>query len=803
MERKSRSVLLVLLGLICAVVSLAAGQPEHLKITPIHAAGAHPRLWTTPARMARMRADAAANTARYQKVKSQADEGLNTTGQLDWAQMNSLSIVYQMTGDRKYADRAVASAVGIATQVPTNHISADSYFYMRVYEPSLAFVYDWCFDTMTTTQKQQLATYIMDRADEVWPDTNPDPGRANGWAVNLPSDNYYYGFLMTWPAALALLDDGTDTGVGPISGTNRPLYHVNLAKQKFLKQVHSYTDGWGKGGAFWESTNYDSIASLALQLEAHRSITGEDLFNQAGFDFMNDSVFWRIYSASPDGIFHWHNGDQPSGYGATLNEFDRKRALVVMANISDETKKQYLKYWLDNIAPQGGRNDSTWEFIYYDSSQPARDYRQDLPLSYWAPGSQILIKRSSWATDATWWGIWAGRLYSGHQDRDVNGFQIWKGGWLVGNGSLWSDDGTLAATSNFNNFTFGGDSGAQIWPELPAAEGNTIRHEFGSDYTYFVGQAAPDYNRNALVVNDYVRKFVSLNNDSTFVVYDRVTVPNPATAKRWQLFSRGPITVSGRKYQFDNGAFQLSGINLLPQSAAIDVTDMHQVYDPNVISSRRLNITNNGNATDYFLNVFQLTPVGQSVVGTPLTVTASSGNAQGTEVAGQLVLFGKSEEVDDIVAYSITNDTTKQYLFDLKPGTIYNVAARDSNGNARNFTVDSNSQGSLNFTTLAGERSFTVTPAGDAPKVIISITLAGQPDTVRPGDTISYTMSYINNGTATGSSVQVTDPIPDGSTYVPGSASNGGTLENGVLTWNVGSLAPGISGTQTFQVTAN
>jgi len=69
-----------------------------------------------------------------------------------------------------------------------------------------------------------------------------------------------------------------------------------------------------------------------------------------------------------------------------------------------------------------------------------------------------------------------------------------------------------------------------------------------------------------------------------------------------------------------------------------------------------------------------------------------------------------------------------------------------------------------------------------------------------PPDTITYTINY--NVTATANNVVITDPIPAG-TSNPTEISNGGTVSGGVITWNLGNLAAGASGSVTFKVTVN
>ena len=82
----------------------------------------------------------------------------------------------------------------------------------------------------------------------------------------------------------------------------------------------------------------------------------------------------------------------------------------------------------------------------------------------------------------------------------------------------------------------------------------------------------------------------------------------------------------------------------------------------------------------------------------------------------------------------------------------------------------------------------------------------------RPGDTLTYSMTYKNTGTANAMFVTVTDPCPNNTTYVANSVTLNGvaqtdaadgdatTYSGGMLQVNVGTVTPGQSGTIVFKV---
>lgn len=86
-----------------------------------------------------------------------------------------------------------------------------------------------------------------------------------------------------------------------------------------------------------------------------------------------------------------------------------------------------------------------------------------------------------------------------------------------------------------------------------------------------------------------------------------------------------------------------------------------------------------------------------------------------------------------------------------------------------------------------------VTVSG-APHLIIHKT---GPASVTPGSPITYTVLVTNTGDLGASNVVITDSIPTGATYL-----SGGTRAGNIVNWSIGSLAPNISTTVQFIVTA-
>jgi uncharacterized repeat protein (TIGR01451 family) len=97
-----------------------------------------------------------------------------------------------------------------------------------------------------------------------------------------------------------------------------------------------------------------------------------------------------------------------------------------------------------------------------------------------------------------------------------------------------------------------------------------------------------------------------------------------------------------------------------------------------------------------------------------------------------------------------------------------------------------------------GRGAFSMTDGTAVPALVVSKVDAGIP--VGPGTTLDYTLTVRNIGNAAATGVTVTDPVPANTSYVSGSADNGGTLSNGKVTWSGLTIAAGGSLTLHFSI---
>ena len=145
------------------------------------------------------------------------------------------------------------------------------------------------------------------------------------------------------------------------------------------------------------------------------------------------------------------------------------------------------------------------------------------------------------------------------------------------------------------------------------------------------------------------------------------------------------------------------------------------------------------------------------------------------------------------------------WVFPLKGGAVAGVSFR--------VIVTSLSAASTSITNSAvvnGVGTNVVTEYAVYPSIHLSVTASPVPVIVHRstghvarGQVISYTIHWSNTGSADAKNATVTDIIPVGTTYRPGSVREGGRLQGRVLVWSGLYFPAGRSGVLTFQVTAN
>lgn len=215
-----------------------------------------------------------------------------------------------------------------------------------------------------------------------------------------------------------------------------------------------------------------------------------------------------------------------------------------------------------------------------------------------------------------------------------------------------------------------------------------------------------------------------------------------------------------------------------------------------------------GNSVDIFTGPF--TPT-----STPVTLAVPGGSRlDGIKVAPDgtraLVVDASSSNVFSIAApFSDTSSVETIPVptagthedIDISADSQLAVAAGNGGGNANTAFIEAPftaAGATVHYVQVSGGRgngAFRFLPPGLAAGLTVSKTA---PATVSSGSNLTYTINYANTGSEAATNVIVRDTVPAGTSFV--SATGGGTESGGVVSWNIGTLAPGASGSVTMTV---
>jgi uncharacterized repeat protein (TIGR01451 family) len=193
-----------------------------------------------------------------------------------------------------------------------------------------------------------------------------------------------------------------------------------------------------------------------------------------------------------------------------------------------------------------------------------------------------------------------------------------------------------------------------------------------------------------------------------------------------------------------------------------------------------------------------------------LTYTIAYSNAGGAGTASNVVI---ADSIPANLTY-VTGSATGGGAFSASPaprGRLTWALGSLPGGAGGSFTFQATVDGATPLATVITNRAWMTNGENQAKSSSVNDTVKGLPafsftksvnlTAAGPGDTLVYTLAYQNTGSASANATTITDNIPAGTTFV--AASGGGTLGGSTVTWNIGTLAAGASGSRTLSVRVN
>jgi hypothetical protein len=339
-------------------------------------------------------------------VREMIGRRLLETSRLAVVRTTHLGMAYRLTGDGRYARRAIGEMLAIA-----GFSDWGPFHFLDVAEmtTAMAIGLDWCRDAMSDAERTAIQNAIIEKG--LTPSLPPN--QHDHWmrAENNWNQVCHTGMLL---GAMAVDDIRPDLAAGIIARAVECL--------PFAMKAYAPDGGYPEGPAYWTyGTTYNVIGIAALQ-----ALLGTDfgLSNQLGF-LSTAEYFLHVFG--PSGA--WFN------YSDTPPQADRcpAAAAFYLARVTgDSSVLLYQRQWIRSRMQDASTGNGTLDWDNWHSQLPLLllwaepALRQQVPpLHYLDRGpTPIATHRTSWDPDATYVAIKAGTASANHGHMDAGSFVI-------------------------------------------------------------------------------------------------------------------------------------------------------------------------------------------------------------------------------------------------------------------------------------------------------------------------------------------------------------------------------------------
>ncbi|HET9624520.1 MAG TPA: hypothetical protein VFP84_24275 [Kofleriaceae bacterium] len=487
----------------------------------------------------RLKAELDSGRPAAKKLKDAIDRwiaGDNIYGIEGW----HAALLGQLTGDPKYCKAAVdlvnqevAAEQKAITSAGAPAVADDDYLNIGPMVGDVALVYDWCNQEAGGSRGAWLA-YANQAVFNVWnyqkATWNNKTVAWEGWAVDNPSNNYYYSFLRaTMLLGLAAHDEIPDAAT----------WLTTFHDAKLTGELVPTFDKDLVGGGSREGTGYGvSMRELFHLYDLWQGSTGEQVFDLT--PHTRSSILSFIHQTMPTLDFVAPTGDQSRDSTAAFFDYHRnylQELIYLFPNDPIAPAAQALL--AQSSVPE---MDNPFMYVYdflYDNQNVAPGSLDGLNPTYYAPGIGELYARSGWDKHATWVNMIAGSFTESHAHQDQGSIMIYKDGWLAYDGVVDSQSGLTQATTGHSVVRLLDGTG-KVVEQLRDTDPKLVALHQGAGFTYAVADVTPVYGTKS-VAQKVQREMLYLQPD-VVVVYDRVQTK--AGSQVWQLVSPKAPAVS-------------------------------------------------------------------------------------------------------------------------------------------------------------------------------------------------------------------------------------------------------------------
>lgn len=524
----------------------------------------HPRLIATEADFTRLRElvrqDSFAAKG-YASLKYQADQMLDQPtvvhrligprlldqSRLCLERVYTLSLVYRISGEKKYLERAVKELRAAAAFPDWN----PSHF-LDVAEMTHAFAigYDWLYQDLSTEDRalfrQAITEKGLDEAIKIYQ-------RHNWWTVAVHNWNQVCNGGITL-GALAIADEDP----------KRAEYIVKQSVESIQLAMASYAPegGWAEGPGYWQyATSYNVYYLAGLE-----TALGTDfgLSSLPGFDHAGD---FRIYFQGPAGTFNYADAHPPAESAPEMFWLAHRFSEPTFA-------------WDELRHLTAGDRPKALDLLWY---QPAgrSPGAAHWPLRRMFAGVNVAFLRSDWdSPDAFWIGIKGGDDQANHSHLDLGSFVLDAHGvrWAL---DLGSDDYNMPGYFGKQRYTYyrlRTESHNTVLIDGENQDTKAKAHMTMSNgvATIDLSQAYPGK------ITKFVRT-VELSTQNVVTVRDKIEAPQPVEAL-WGMVTDAQVTIDHNHAKLEKGNATLQAEIVSPKGAVFETmstTPSQAIENPN------------------------------------------------------------------------------------------------------------------------------------------------------------------------------------------------------------------------------
>jgi hypothetical protein len=595
---------------------------------------------------------------------------------------------------------------------------------------------DWIYPYLTAADKTEIKTVFLRWASEqvgAFATTRP-AGVQNSasltsdrknlrWAAN----NYYQsGERNMTLESLALLP--ADDADGTLQAVFKEAVGGMLYQTYALFSKGDCAGGVPTEGAFFygqESVSFTTSGLLGLETAgftdptmfgAQVGLGTDDYWNKMvqfypsaiapapqsikGLEYLGPAYWSAEMEQTQDQIL---TGDDPVAQLAPIALIARRRGNT------DLEKK--ISWFLQNALPGGTAKLTTragdnpivaiLSFMLFDPTAAApADYRTSLPTTFYSPAIRRLEARTSWSSDASWFGYSCNWKTIDHQTDICGGFHFYrKGEWITKTRTGYSNTGLLDAPDYWNAMGVQNNAINVGWEQVEFDHGGPLRESAGdpsavvslSDaFVYVQGDSSNLYMFTSPSPGSdvtHVSRAIAWIKPDTIVIYDRATTKTAGRFKHWNLDLPATPTISGTTVKSMTAKGQLLRVDsVLPASPTITVQPWESdslLSDPEMMVTR-IRIEPNTAAstpTDVrFLTTLQTTDGADVAAPTAVKPTGGAAAFDGAAVGATAVLFSVNITPASAVGLTFTlpSTVTHTYVTGLNPGDGYTVTKSGS-----------------------------------------------------------------------------------------------------------------------------